>query len=210
MNCRKGELFQCRVLVGLISYDPRCLRYSLASLLCSCPLQWFYPLPSCQLGLYQCLCSAPHLSTFSRHSVSPRWLVLSHKVICFCDLSLWHVSATKSNKQHTMWLDTMACCCNELPVKIVSQGRPTIGLFTVVTGTCCTGTSHEGTECVCCCYLLHEFKLIGTRATSCSVKKHTCHTRWPVPRTCCGEKLPRVTGPQRTSNGKKRYQISYQ
>ena len=31
---------------------------------------------------------------------------------------------------------------------------------------------------------------------------HVCHTRRPVPRTCCGEKLPRVTGPQRTSNGK--------
>ena len=58
------------------------------------------------------------------------------------------VVTTKSHTWHTIRLDNATCHWNKLQIKMVSQGRPTIVLFRVITARCYTCMSHEETECM--------------------------------------------------------------
>ena len=99
------------------------------------------------------------------------------------NLSLQHVPTTKSHTWHTVWLDTVTCHCNEFLFKMVSQGRPTIGLFTELSQRHVTWACHTRgwNVCVIFCrhYMLHKFKLIWIHVISRCVELHkNIHVTW--------------------------------
>ena len=82
---------------------------------------------------------------------------------------------------HMTWCCNM--CCNELPIKMASQGRPTIGLFTGLSQQHATWACHMRGPNVCatfcCCNVAYKFKLTWIHATSHSVELHeNIHVTW--------------------------------
>ena len=98
------------------------------------------------------------------------------------DLMLQHITLQHASYAQTVWLTSYQS-------RWWSHGRPMIGLFTAL---CCSNMSmsHEGTDGMCHQDILHEFKPMCIKIAL----KHTCHMKWLVVVTCCGDKSPCVTG----------------